>query len=122
MIQEQSAKMRLIRGAASAVAFVAAVTVAAILVHFGTANTLRLALASTLVVAGALGLLRVPAAFRARFTQPGNWAQHGADFAVAAIGVWTVVSLFPASHDFLCEPLVPWNISIVLFGTFAMNC
>jgi hypothetical protein len=121
MIQEQLAKMRLIRGAASAVAFVAAVTVAAILVRFGTANTLGLALASTLVVAGALGLLRVPAAFSARFTQPGDWVQHGADFAVAAIGVWAVVSLFPASHDFLCEPLVPWNISIALFGAFAMN-
>ncbi len=40
---------------------------------------------------------------------------------MAAIGLWVVVSALPASRDFLCEPLVPWRISVALFGTFAMN-
>ena len=50
-----------------------------------------------------------------------DWWRYGADFAAAVIGLWAVVSALPASHDFLCEPLVPWRISIALFGAFAMS-
>ncbi len=114
-------KICLIEGAASAAAFVTAVAAIGALERLGRTNTLSLALASTLIVAGSAGLLRVPAPFAARFTRPRDWVQHGADFAVAAIGLWAVVSLFPASRDFLCEPLAPWRLSIALFGAFAMS-
>ncbi|MBD3773149.1 MAG: hypothetical protein IE921_06170 [Rhodobacteraceae bacterium] len=121
MIQVQLAKIRLIEGAASAIAFVAAVAAVGVIGRFGQLNTLGLALAATLIVAGAVGILRVPAPFEARFSRSVDWGRQGADFAVAAIGLWAVVSVLPASRDFLCEPLVPWRISIALFGAFGMN-
>ena len=113
--------MRLIEGAASATAFIAAVASVGFLNRFGQPNTLGLALVSTLIVAGAVGMLHVPAPFEARFSRPVDWWRHGADFGLAAVGLWAVVSALPASRDFLCEPLVPWRISIALFGAFAMS-
>ena len=47
--------------------------------------------------------------------------QHGIDFAAAVVGLWVVASVFPASRDFLCEPLVPWRVSIAIFGAFGTN-
>ncbi len=113
--------MRAIEGAASAAAFIAAVVSVGFLNRFGRPNTLGLALVSTLIVAGAVAMLHVPAPFEARFSRPVEWWRHGADFGLAAVGLWAVVSALPASRDFLCEPLVPWRISIALFGAFAMN-
>ena len=121
MIQEQLTNMRLIEGAASAAAFIAAVGSVGVLGRFGQSNTLALALVSALIVACAVALLRVPAPFEARFSRSVDWWRHGADFAVGAIGLWAVASVLPASRDFLCEPLVPWRISIALFGAFAMT-
>jgi hypothetical protein len=66
-------------------------------------------------------MLHVPAPFEARFSPSVDWWRHGADFGLAAVGLWAVMSALPASRDFLCEPLVPWRISIALFGAFAMN-
>jgi len=113
--------MRLIEGAASAAAFIAAVASVGFLSRFGQPNTLGLALVSTLIVAGAEGMLHVPAPFEARFSPSVDWWRHGADFGLGAVGLWAVVSALPASRDFLCEPLVPWRISIAVFGAFAMN-
>lgn len=121
MFQELWTRRRVIEGAVSAAAFIAAVASVGLLSHFGQPNTLALALVSTLVVAGAVGVLHVPAPFEARFSRRVDWWRHGVDFAVAAIGLWAVVSALPAGRDFLCEPLVPWRISIALFGSFAMN-
>jgi len=112
---------RLIEGAGSAAAFIAAVASVGFLNRFGQPNTLGLAFVSTLIVAGAVGMLYVPAPFEARFSRPVDWWRHGADFGLAAAGLCAVVSALPASRDFLCEPLVPWRISIALFGAFAMN-
>jgi len=114
-------RMRLIEGASSAVAFVAAVAAVGVLDHFGQSNALGLALASAVVAACSVGMLHVPAPFEAGFSRSANWWRHGADFAAAAIGLWAVVSVFPASRDFLCEPLAPWRISIALFGAFMMS-
>lgn len=121
MFQELWTRRRLIEGAASAAAFIASVASVGLLSRLGQPNTLALALVSTLIVAGAVGMLRVPAPFEARFSRSVDWWRHGVDFAVAAIGLWAVVSALPAGRDFLCEPLVPWRISIALFGSFAMN-
>lgn len=114
-------KTRLIEGAASAAAFIAAVAFVGVLGRFWHLSALGLALVSTLILAGALALLRVPARFESRFYRSVHVWQHGVDFATAAIGLWAVVSILPASRDFLCEPLVPWRISIALFGAFGMN-
>ncbi len=114
-------RFRLIEGAASALAFVAAVIVVGVLQRLGQTNILGLALASTLIVAGAAGVLRISTPLGARFTRLGDGMQHAVDFAVAAIGLRGAVSLFPASRDFLCEPLVPWRFSIAVFGAFAMG-
>ena len=113
--------IRFIEGAVSAAAFVAAAATVGILDSFGQSNTLGLALVSTLIVACAVGTLPVPSPFEARFGGSADWWRHGADFAAAAIGLWAVVSVFPASRDYLCEPLVPWHISIALFGAFTMT-
>lgn len=113
--------MRLVEGAGSAAAFIAAVAVVGVLGRFGQSNSLGLALISTLIVAGAMALLRLRAPFEARFSLSADWWRHGADFALAPIGLWAVISVLPTSRDFLCEPLVPWRISIALFGAFAMN-
>ena len=121
MNQDRPIWTRLIDGVASAMAFVAAVGVIAALEHLGWTNVLGLALVSTMIVAGAVGLLRAPAPFTAQFTQLGDWMQHGADFAAAVVGLWVVDSVFPASRDFLCEPLVPWHVSIAIFGAFGAN-
>jgi hypothetical protein len=121
MIQEHSTTMRLIEGTVSTTAFIAAVAAVGVLGRFGQTNTLGLAFVSTLIVACAVAHRRVPAPFEARFSSSVDWWRHGSDFAVAAIGLWAVVSIFPASHDFLCEPLVPWHISIALFGAFGMS-
>lgn len=114
-------KARLIEGAGSAVAFIAALALAGVLSRFWHLSGLGLAVVSTLIVAGALALLRVPAPFESRFYRAVDVWRHGVDFATAAIGLWAVVSILPASRDFLCEPLVPWRISIALFGAFGMN-
>lgn len=121
MNQDRPIWTRLIDGVASAMAFVAAVGVIGALEHLGWTNVLGLALVSTMIVAGVVGVLRVPAPLTTRFTRLGDWLQHGIDFAAAAIGLWVVASLFPASRDFLCEPLVPWRVSIAIFGAFGTN-
>jgi len=122
MFQVQSMKTVLTEGAASAVAFIAAVASVGVLGRFSQTNALGFALVSALIVACSVALLRVPAPFEARFSKSVDWWRHSADFTMAAIGSWAVVSVFPASRDFLCEPLVPWRISIALFGAFAMSC
>lgn len=121
MFQVQSTKTRLVERAASAAAFIAAVASVGALGRFGHMSPLCLALVSALIAAGSVALLRVPAPFEARFSRSVDWWRHGADFAMAAIGLWAVVSVFPASRNFLCEPLVPWRISIALFGAFGMS-
>ena len=122
MNQDRPIWTRLVDGVASAMAFVAAVGVIGALEHLGWTNVLGLALASTMIVAGAVGVLRAPAPFTAHFTRLGDWMQFGADFAAAVVGLWVVASVFPAGRDFLCEPLVPWRVSIAIFGAFAMGC
>jgi hypothetical protein len=37
------------------------------------------------------------------------------------LGALVVFAVFPGIVDFVCEPLVPWRISIALFGAFAMS-
>ena len=61
-------RFRLIEGAASALAFVAAVIVVGVLQRLGQTNILGLALASTLIVAGAAGVLRISTPLGARFS------------------------------------------------------
>ena len=121
MNQDRPMRTRLINGVASALMFTAAVATVGALERVGQTNTLGLALASTVIVAGAVGLLRVPVPFTAQFTRLGDWMQHGADLAAAVVGPWVVASVFPASRDFLCEPLVPWRVSIAIFGAFGAN-
>jgi hypothetical protein len=121
MNQEASMRTRVIRGVASATTFVIAAAIVGALKRLDGMTPLGLALASTLVVAGSVRWLRVPPMFAAQFTRPGDWLQHGADFAVAAIGMWAVALVFPSSRGFVCERLVPWRLSIALFGAFAMG-
>ncbi len=121
MIQDRLARPRLIDGVISALMFTAAVATTGALERVGQTNALGLALVSTMIVAGAVVALRVPAPFTAQFTRLGDWIQHGADFAAAVFGLWVVASVFPASRDFLCEPLVPWRVSIAIFGAFGTN-
>lgn len=121
MVQEQWTSSSLKEGAASAIAFLAAVSAVGILDQFGWSNAICLALISTLIAAGALEVLRIPVPLEAHLARLEDWRRHGVDFAVAAIGVWGVGKVFPMGTHFLCEPLVPWRLSIALFGAFSMT-
>lgn len=40
-------------------------------------------------------------------------------FLVAATALAMITALLPSGSAFVCEPLVPWKISIAIFGAFA---
>lgn len=85
--------MRTIDGAASAAAFIAATASVGFLSGFGQPNTLVLALVSTLIVAGAIGMLRVPAPFEARFSRSVDW--------------WLRIPMMSPRHSGPMSPTVP---------------
>lgn len=115
------ASKRLIAGVGSAAAFTIAVGAIGALELIGVSNAVTLAAISTLVVAGVLSVLRRSAPFETSYTPWRNWLRHGADFGAAALGLWGVMQLFSESQEFLCEPLVPWRVSIAIFGAFGMT-
>jgi hypothetical protein len=46
---------------------------------------------------------------------------HLVAFLAATVGLWGIVNILPATGVFVCEPLVPWHISIAIVGAFGMS-
>ena len=46
---------------------------------------------------------------------------HVASFLAALLGLWGIAKIIPATNSFVCEPLVPWQFSIAIFGAFGMS-
>jgi hypothetical protein len=111
----------LFAGVRSGIAFVAALIAAGLAAQFSAAPPIFLALVATLVVASAGYLLAAQGPFDADYTNL-NWSvAQLIGFLVAVIGLSGAVTLVPAVNIFVCEPLVPWQFSIAIFGAFGMN-
>ena len=107
-----------IDGVASAARFICAISVAVVLAKMGTLPPIVPAFAASLVLAGlewVSGALSPPVV-------PKLTAQELATWCVDFLGSFAVLKLFalmsPSGALFVCEPLVPWGISIAIFGAF----
>ena len=57
----------------------------------------------------------------ANFEPTASWlATSVVAFAVSFLGLSLVSLVIPAATTFVCEPLVPWGISIGIFGAFSV--
>lgn len=54
-------------------------------------------------------------------SQPNGLLQLPFDLVAAGIGLGILAHLFPAVEEFVCEPPVPWNIWIAIFGALAVG-
>ena len=104
-----------------AAAYIGALGAVGVLGALGEASPLGLAFAATLTAAGVEYLLQAPAPFETDLTRRADWLRGGITTPASCVGALAVLAVFPGIPDFLCEPLVPWRISIALFGAFAMS-
>jgi hypothetical protein len=108
-------------GLRSGATFVAALGAAGILAQFTQAPPIFLALAASLVVTGIARVLAAEEPFDANYSSRGQAPTHVVSFVVALLGLWGIVNVVPATRTFVCEPLVPWRLSIAAFGAFSMS-
>ena len=60
-------------------------------------------------------------AVRRRLRKPESGRAHVVSFFAALLGLWGLAKIVPATSSFVCEPLVPWQFSIAIFGAFGMS-
>ncbi len=107
-------------GLRSGATFVAALGAAGFLAQFTHAPPIFLALIASLVAAGmAFALAKEP--FDADYTSLSQAGVHVVSFLAALVGLWGIANIVPAAGIFVCEPLVPWQVSIAIFGAFGMS-
>ena len=109
------------RGLRSGATFVSAVAAAGILSQFINSPRIFSALVSSLAATGIARALDTEAPFG---DECGNLSDAGAQaisFFAAAMGLWGLVIIVPAARSFVCEPLVPWQFLIAIFGAFGMS-
>jgi hypothetical protein len=46
---------------------------------------------------------------------------HFVSFVAAVSGLWGPGTVVPATTGFVCEPFVPWHMSIAIFAAFGMS-
>ena len=103
-------------GAVSATAFSAAVGSGAFAASLGSFPPIVPALVSSLVLAGIEWRFSVTSPHaQPNFDNLASWA---ASFFVAAPLLAALAHVMPGGSQFVCEPLVPWGISIGIFGAF----
>ena len=110
------------RGVRSGATFIGAIATAGLLSQFTNAPPILWAMASSVAVAAIARALNTRAPFDDGDygTFSGATAQVVSFFAVT-IGLWGLVIVVPATSSFVCEPLVPWQFSIAIFGAFGMS-
>jgi hypothetical protein len=120
-MEEPSEASPLLAGLQIAAAYVGAPGAVGVVGALGGASPLGLAVAATLTAAGVAHLLQAPAPFETDLTRPVDWLRGGITTLASCVGALAVLAVFPEIADFLCEPRVPWRISIALFGALAMS-
>ena len=108
-------------GLRSGAAFVAALACAGTLAQFTNAPPILIALFASLVVAGMLFLLAAQNPFDADYSTLAELGTHVIDSVVATVGLWAIAKGLPAVGSFVCESLVPWELSVAIFGAFGMS-
>ena len=108
-------------GLRSGATFVRALGAAGLLAQFTHAPPIFLALVASLVAAGMAFALAAQDPFDADYTSLSQAGVHVVSFLAALLGLWGIVKIVPATSSFVCEPLVPWQFSIAIFGAFGMS-
>ena len=108
-------------GLRSGATFVGALGAAGLLAQFTYAPPIFLALVASLVAAGMAFALVAQDPFDAAYTNLSQAGVHVVSFLVTLLGLWGIAKIVPATSRFVCQPLVPWNFSIALFGAFGMS-
>lgn len=120
-MKKPSEASSLLAGLKMAAAYIGALGAVGVVGALGEVSPLGLAVAATLTAAGVAYLLQAPTPFETDLTRPADWLRGGVTTLGSCLGALAVFAVFPEIADFLCEPLVPWRISIALFGAFAMS-
>ncbi len=94
---------------------------AGLLAQFTAAPPIFVALVASLVASGAAYILAAQDPFGSDYSTVSDFGSLLASFLGATIGLWGVVAILPALDSFVCEPLVPWKVSIAIFGAFSMS-
>ena len=108
-------------GLRSGATFVAALSAAGLLAQFTNAPPIFVAPVASLAVSGTARALGAEEPFDAGYTSLSQVAVHLISCLAAMAGLWGIVNLVPAVGIFVCEPLVPWHVSIAIFGAFGMS-
>jgi hypothetical protein len=108
-------------GLRSGATFVAALGAAGLLAQSTHAPPILLALVASLVAAGMAFVLAAQDPFDADYSSFGQISTHLISFLASVVGLWGIVKIVPAISSFVCEPLVPWQFSIAIFGAFGMS-
>ena len=108
-------------GLRSGATFVGALGAAGLLAQFTHAPPIFLALIASLVAAGMAFALAAQDPFAADYTSLSQAGVHVVSFFAVLLGLGGIVKIVPATSSFVCEPLVPWQFSIAIFGAFGMS-
>lgn len=108
-------------GLRSGAIFVSALGAVGLLAQFTHAPSILLALIASLVAAGMALVLAVQDPFDADYSSLSQAGAHIVSFLAALLGLLGIVQFVPATSSFVCEPLVPWQLSIAIFGAFSMT-
>ena len=73
------------------------------------------------MAAGIAFALAAEEPFDADYTSLSQAGAHVISFLAALLGLWGIVKVVPATSSFVCEPLVPWQFAIAIFGAFGMS-
>ena len=108
-------------GLRSGATFAGALSAAGLLAQFTQAPPIFLALVASLVAAGMAFALAAQDPFDADYVSLSQAGAHVVSFVAAVLGLWGLATVVPATTRFVCEPLVPWHVSIAIFGAFGMS-
>ncbi len=76
---------------------------------------------SRLVAAGMAFAFGAQDPFDADYASLGPISAHVVSSLAAIAGLLVIVNIVPAVGSFVCEPMVPWQLSIAIFGAFGMS-
>ena len=108
-------------GLRSGATFVAALVAAGLLEQFTHAPPIFVALVASLTAAGAAFAWRAQTPFDADYMCLSQAFAHVVSCLTALLGLCGIAVLVPAIGSFVCEPLVPRQFSIAIFGAFGMS-
>ena len=108
-------------GLRSGATFVVALGAAGIIAQFTHAPPIFPALIASLVAAGMAFAFGAQDPFDADYASLSQISAHLVSSLAAIAGLLVIVNMEPAVGSFVCEPLVPWQFSIAIFGAFGMS-